>query len=422
VRDRGLHERRLADRREVDPVRAVGELRDRLLGDPEREPRLARPAGADEGQQPMAEHERARLGQLGLAADERRRRRGQVRLAQGGERREGGVPGLVDPHRLGEILEAVLAEVAYGRVVGQQRSRRGREQHLAAVPRRGDASGLMQVEADVLAVDDRRRAAVEPHAHADRAAGERPLSVERRGERVARRGEREEERVALRAQLHAVPHGERIAEATPMLCQRARVGVPQLADERGRPLDVGEEQGDRSAWQLAHDRLPLERLRPHERGPLEHRRPIVARDGGAEARDRLVRPHLDRLDCRGDRVARAHRRGEAPVDVQEDAPRARQILGHDRVQETGGDAALHDQTAETAPGGGRLVVVERVAVARELGEELDVAARDLPRARGGVADAGHGSIIAHRRRSARECHRRDTHCVAQASDAPAGRA
>jgi hypothetical protein len=66
--------------------------------------------------------------------------------------------------------------------------------------------------------------------------------------------------------------------------------------------------------------------------------------------------------------------------VEEDASRPWQILGDDRVQQPGGDAALDDDAAEPAQACTPLVVVERVAVTSELGEELDVAGLDDPRA------------------------------------------
>ena len=49
------------------------------------------------------------------------------------------------------------------------------------------------------------------------------------------------------------------------------------------------------------------------------------------------------LDLGRDLVARPHRRPEAPVDVQEDAARAREILGDHGVEQPGRHAALHDE-------------------------------------------------------------------------------
>ena len=78
----------------------------------------------------------------------------------------------------------------------------------------------------------------------------------------------------------------------------------------------------------------------------------------------------------GDLVARPHRCPEVPIDVQEHAARTRKILGDERVEEPRGHAALHDDPSEAAPKRSFFVVVERVVVARQLGEQLDVAPRD----------------------------------------------
>ena len=91
--------------------------------------------------------------------------------------------------------------------------------------------------------------------------------------------------------------------------------------------------------------------------------------------DRLVLAQLEHLDLGRDLVAGADRRAEAPVDVEEDAARPGQVLGDDGVQQPGRHAALHDDAAEAERAAGVLVVVQRVAVAGQLGEQLDVARR-----------------------------------------------
>ena len=116
----------------------------------------------------------------------------------------------------------------------------------------------------------------------------------------------------------------------------------------------------------------LERLGPDQHLAVQHDRPLPVRNRCAELCDRLVGPHLEHLDVGRDLVARPDRRAEGLVDVEEDAPRPRQVLGDDCVQQSGRHAALDDDAAEPAPSRARLVVVERVTVAGQLGEELDV--------------------------------------------------
>ena len=97
-----------------DPPHAVRRALDLLGGGLQREPRLARPARAGQGQQAGSRRARAArdLGELALAAEERRRLHGQVGRVQAPERREVEVAELVQPLRRAQVLEPVLAQVA----------------------------------------------------------------------------------------------------------------------------------------------------------------------------------------------------------------------------------------------------------------------------------------------------------------------
>ena len=91
----------------------------------------------------------------------------------------------------------------------------------------------------------------------DRAGGERLGEGRRGGECPGRCREGEEEGVALRVDLDPALGGTRLADDTPMLGQRLRVGLgAELVQQLRRPLDVGEEEGDGAG----------RKLRPH-RGP-----------------------------------------------------------------------------------------------------------------------------------------------------------
>jgi hypothetical protein len=118
-------------------------------------------------------------------------------------------------------------------------------------------------------------------------------------------------------------------------------------------------------------------------------------DGRAQLRDRLALADIEHLDLGGDLVPGSDGREEPPPHFQEDAPGAGQILGDNRVQKSARHAALHDDPAEAARSGDRLVVVERVPVARDLGEELDAACGDHARPARRVADARHQKISGH---------------------------
>jgi len=67
--------------------------------------------------------------------------------------------------------------------------------------------------------------------------------------------------------------------------------------------------------------------------------------------------------------------------------RARQVLGDHGVQDGAGHATLHDDLAESARPRGRVVVVQRVPVAADLGEQPDVP-RATVRLRSALPTAG----------------------------------
>ncbi len=67
----------------------------------------------------------------------------------------------------------MLAEITEGELLGEivldELSRRLRDEHLAAVPRCGNAGAAVDVHADVALVGSQRLAGVDAHAHPDRA-------------------------------------------------------------------------------------------------------------------------------------------------------------------------------------------------------------------------------------------------------------
>src|SRR6478672_1603397 len=137
-----------------------------------------------------------------------------------------------------------------------------------------------------------------------------------------------------------------------------------------------------------------ERHRVGDGGSFQHDRAVAAGHGRAKRGDRLVLPRLQDLDTTGDGVSRADRCLEVPVDVQEHGAGAGQLLGHDGVEDGAGDASLDDDLAEPGRARGLLVVVQRVVVAADLGEQLDVARCDRAGELGVVAWGG-GSASGH---------------------------
>ena len=167
------------------------------------------------------------------------------------QRREGSVSELVDALGCGQVLEAVLAEVAQP-VRAEEGSRGGRDEHLSAVAARGDAGRPVDVDADVALLGDVGRAGVDAHAHADRTRAQSVQGLGGRVQRTRRCREGDEERVALGINLDAAPGADRLAEDAAMFCERFRVRVrPELVQQLGRALDIGEEEGDGSGREIA---------------------------------------------------------------------------------------------------------------------------------------------------------------------------
>ena len=111
--------------------------------------------------------------------------------------------------------------------------------------------------ADVVVVLDRRRPRVDPDPHTDGRAGPvvrvvALLDRDRGLDGVLRALECEEELVAARIDLVAVPLGERLPHETAMVRDHADVGVAEVADEPGRALDVREDERDCARRQLGH--------------------------------------------------------------------------------------------------------------------------------------------------------------------------
>ncbi|MEX1357594.1 MAG: hypothetical protein WD981_03120 [Gaiellaceae bacterium] len=152
----------IAQRRQPDPEDAVSEVGDELRGRLDREAGLARAARAGEREEASAVAQQgADLGDLPRAADEGARGPGKVGVRDRLQRRKGLRSELEDPDRLGEVLQAVLAEVE--RLGVDDGSRRRREQHLPAVPGGRDPRPEVDVAADIALVREHRLARVQAH-------------------------------------------------------------------------------------------------------------------------------------------------------------------------------------------------------------------------------------------------------------------
>jgi hypothetical protein len=176
-------------------------------------------------------------------------------------------PELEDAFGRAQVLQPVQAEITdigAGEVSG-----RLREQHLAAVARRGDPSRPVHVQADVILAVRQRLPCVQAHPHLHRAA--RQCALCSSGGRDGRGGarERDEEGVALGVDFDSVMLAPCLAEDAVMLGEHRRVPIAELLQQPRGPLDIGEEERHRAGRKLAQHRPILPGPGPHDQPTVD---------------------------------------------------------------------------------------------------------------------------------------------------------
>src|SRR5262249_31402231 len=171
---------------------------------------------------------------------------------------------LVAALRVVDVLQPLLAEVAEAdagrQLVAHQGGGGGREEHLAAVCGMGDPRALVQAQAVIALVADLGLTGVETHPHAALGAlrpvvlRQRALCLDCRGDGVASAREGVEEGVALRVHLAASVLGEGDAQQATVVGEQVAVLLPELLQQAGRALDVGEEHRDRAGGERRRHR------------------------------------------------------------------------------------------------------------------------------------------------------------------------
>jgi len=163
-----------------------------------------------------------------------------------------------------------------------------------------------------------------------------------------------------------------------------------VATSRVRPDSTVFTPSDTTLVERTGHRLALGAgRRPHGVAPrlaFEHRLTRLAGHEDLELRHRLRRVHAHHLGLCRDRVTDVDRCRELPGLAEEHGPGAGKVHGDKGVQEARGESALHDEAAEACPFGERLIEVQRVVVASEPGERLDVLAGERQRTPGGLAN------------------------------------
>src|SRR6266511_3806113 len=109
----------------------------------------------------------------------------------------------------------------------------------------------MQLAPSVALAGQARVARMDAHPHPDRTRSEHLLALRRRHQRLARLWEGVEEGVSLRIDLDAAAGREGLPQESAVLGERLDVALlPELLDQPGRALDVGEEESDGAAREL----------------------------------------------------------------------------------------------------------------------------------------------------------------------------
>ena len=146
---------------------------------------------------------------------------------------------------LAQVEEVSLDQTA--RVAG--------DEHLPAVACRGNACAFVHVVPDVALPAQVRCARMDADTDLDRALRQALEPLPGGRDRIRGRRKRDEERVSLGVDLNASVAGERRAQDPPMLLESVGIGRrPEIVQQRGRALDIREEERDCSGRKLgAHD-------------------------------------------------------------------------------------------------------------------------------------------------------------------------
>jgi hypothetical protein len=175
------------------------------------------------------------------------------------ERREILFSQLIEPLGGGQVLEAMVTQVAklHGRV--EQLSRGFRNEHLPAVAGAHDPRRTVHVHPHIALVGERRLAGVHAHANPDAPGRESLLSIPCGRDRVAGAREGHEEGVALRIHLDPAVSREGVAQQATMLCEHFGIALAEVVEQARRALDVRKQQRHGPARKLRHEHMIVPR-------------------------------------------------------------------------------------------------------------------------------------------------------------------
>ena len=181
--------------------------------------------------------------------------------------REAPLAQLVEGERLCEVLQAVGAEL--GQLSGDEDASRLRHEHLAAVARAHDPGRRVHVHAHVLGRVEPWLARMHPYADRDR-PGLQPAHRLRDGcDGLPGQRRRRRRRHRPRSPPRSPSGGRRPPDDAAVLAQGlAILLLAQLFEQPRRALDVGEDERDRAAGLLCHERICVSGVLRTRRGGL----------------------------------------------------------------------------------------------------------------------------------------------------------
>ncbi len=284
-----------------DPVRELG---GHLSADLEGQPRLADAAHAGQRDQPVGPHQLGDLADQRLAPDERTELAWQVAgevvdTAQDGElRRDPFGHHLEYSNPAAQPTQQVLAQRAQGDTAAHEKFGGVGHEHLTAVAEGHQSRRPVHLGAEVgpVALDRLTRVHPHPNREGDGVVGAQlSLRLNRSGDRVRGRGERDAEAVSARGEhVAVVPLDRRANDGVVNLQRGGHVGGRRFP-ESCRVLDVGEQERHRSRrWLHGHSGTVTQAQM------LEPRRPVGERVGKARnTREQRLRTSLgtEARDC-----------------------------------------------------------------------------------------------------------------------------
>ncbi|HLJ32558.1 MAG TPA: hypothetical protein VKU38_02860, partial [Ktedonobacteraceae bacterium] len=136
------------------------------------------------------------------------------------------------------------------------------QQHLSTMPSAHNACGVVHIQADIAVSSPLRLACVQTdayrycHIFRKGMGGESALCRHSCRHGIGGASEDHEKGIALGVHDAPIPLSERCTQHLAALRQHTGISLTQLVQQARGPRNIGEQQRDRTSWQVLHDRPP----------------------------------------------------------------------------------------------------------------------------------------------------------------------